>query len=523
MPDDVKKLTPHDDGRRRRMYMKNLSAVAILPDVRGANPEANVTFFKSAEKQRRPGESMEAYLRRKRREDAAKQGGPRSGESFEAFLARMREEDSSMTESRARRMFNGDADKQEGKRDDETEAQFQARRRREQEANKAGDLVDLATSSDEGHQHGIHIFMQGDELGLMTTFARAGDAEMSHDHQLVRNESGSYSILENEGHTHDDIPAEEVQRIITDRIMKQEDRPGSLDGRFPINNAEDLGNAIQAFGRARRSDRQEVANHIRSRARALGMADRLPEEGVLADLLKMEENGEETVKEEIAMTEQEKQEFEALKAENATLKAVLRMTPAQKAHYDTLDVTDQADFAKMGSTARDAAVKMAEEANPEVFKSLDGTVYRQNDDARLVVMAKERDEDRAEILKQRTLNEDNALKTRAEADLDHTPGELKVHKAMLKAFDAIEDEEIRNGAHAALKAGNTALGKTAAGVLGTTAMPKIVAGQDVAKTANDELKQIADDYIKADPSLTPLKALEKAYDNRPDLLAKAVG
>lgn len=41
----VKKLTPHTDGKKRKMIMTKLTAVALTQ--RGANPEAHVTFFKS--------------------------------------------------------------------------------------------------------------------------------------------------------------------------------------------------------------------------------------------------------------------------------------------------------------------------------------------------------------------------------------------------------------------------------------------------------------------------------------------
>lgn len=47
------------------------------------------------------------------------------------------------------------------------------------------------------------------------------------------------------------------------------------DGSYPIKNGEDLSNAIQAFGRAK--NKAATKRHIMSRARALGMTDKLPE------------------------------------------------------------------------------------------------------------------------------------------------------------------------------------------------------------------------------------------------------
>jgi hypothetical protein len=47
------------------------------------------------------------------------------------------------------------------------------------------------------------------------------------------------------------------------------------DGSYPIVNRGDLENAIQAYGRA--SNKGEVKEHIKRRARALGLEELLPE------------------------------------------------------------------------------------------------------------------------------------------------------------------------------------------------------------------------------------------------------
>jgi DNA-binding ferritin-like protein len=49
------------------------------------------------------------------------------------------------------------------------------------------------------------------------------------------------------------------------------------DGSYPIRNASDLKNAIQAYGRSNKSDRAKVRKHITKRARALGEAKMIPE------------------------------------------------------------------------------------------------------------------------------------------------------------------------------------------------------------------------------------------------------
>jgi hypothetical protein len=50
------------------------------------------------------------------------------------------------------------------------------------------------------------------------------------------------------------------------------------DGSYPIRNVEDLKNAIQSYGRAKKSNRAKVRRHIMKRARALGKSDLVPEQ-----------------------------------------------------------------------------------------------------------------------------------------------------------------------------------------------------------------------------------------------------
>lgn len=50
------------------------------------------------------------------------------------------------------------------------------------------------------------------------------------------------------------------------------------DGSYPIRNEGDLKNAIQAYGRSKKSDRAKVRRHIVKRARGLGKSELIPEE-----------------------------------------------------------------------------------------------------------------------------------------------------------------------------------------------------------------------------------------------------
>lgn len=452
MSDQMAKLTPYKDGARRRMFMKALTNVAILPGGRGANPEANVTFFKSAD-----GQDAEKQGRRKRKKKDGsyeKQTGPREGENFESFLARMMEEDSTMTRARARRMFNGDTE-------------------------KAGDLVDLATSSDAGHQHGIHVYMYDDEIAIVTSYAMGEDSDRSHDHQLVRNADGSYSVLENAGHTHDDIPADAIMNIITQRLLEKE-----------------------------------------------AAGEELPEEGPLADLLAAAKKSKDQQSEGEPEMADDNKELDALKAQVAALTAVAALTGAHKAHYDTLDEDGQAEFLKMDDAAKTRAVEAAEkaakakaeEADPVVYTADNGDVFKQSDDPRLVKMAKERDAERKENIRLQKAAEDEALTKRAE-ELKFIPGDVDVRKAMLKALDGIEDEGVRKKAHEAIKAvnrDNSPLFKT----VGAGGTPTFKA--DTVAEAEAELDRLAKERA-AKEGEDFYTAYEKVSDANPDLLKKAMG
>lgn len=60
------------------------------------------------------------------------------------------------------------------------------------------------------------------------------------------------------------------------------------DGSYPIRNEGDLKNAIQAFGRAKKSERTQVRKHIMKRARQLKSTDLIPEEWASAASLEAE-------------------------------------------------------------------------------------------------------------------------------------------------------------------------------------------------------------------------------------------
>ena len=463
-----------------------------------------------------------AAIRKSDDEIVFKQDGPRSGETFDQFLARMRRNGSDMSDGEARAMFERVA--------------------------KGGDMADMFTSIEEGHQHAIHVYEHDDGVNVMVGYATAPGAEHSHDHQITRGDDGMYIVSENVGHSHT-IDGMKLQEIIMMRMMmKSEDiekqaltrevrerlaRSGAAlpDGSFPIRNRSDLRNAISAFGRARMQDRGRVARHIRRRARALRAVDMLPEEGVLAGLLKSDDQGEgEPVDKEDLMSDDLKkaqEQIAALKAEMEKMSQVAALSTAHKAFYDSISGDDVAKsreaFMAKSDAERDAEIKKAEDAklaaDPVVFTADDGTEYRKSDDPRLVQMAKSRDEDRKETTRLRNLALDADLEKRAESDLQYLPGDIEVRKAMLSAVDGIEDETMRKSALNALKAHNAKLAP-AFETVGSAAVP-LAKASDKAE-AEAELDKLAKDYAAKEG-----KDFYEAYDivskSNPDLLRKAVG
>lgn len=82
----------------------------------------------------------------------------------------------------------------------------------------------------------------------------------------------------------------ELAKISEKERMKLADEGKALpDGAYPIRNVEDLKNAIQAYGRAKSSERRMVRKHIIKRARQLNQADLIPQHWLHADSMEAAE------------------------------------------------------------------------------------------------------------------------------------------------------------------------------------------------------------------------------------------
>lgn len=377
MPNNVNKITPYSDGKRRRMRMTKLTAVALT--AQGANPEAHVTFFKSKVKPEQP-------------------------------------------------------------------------------VDKGGDLATLLTGVTEGHQHAIRIETYDDELYLDVGFAIApGSDGNSHYHAIVMDDSGSYVIATNAGHTHE-IDTGAVQSAILnqftkscgDTITKEE----SLK-MIPVNKD----------GTLRKTEDTPM-----------------PDPKLQADL------------------DAANKEIGTLKAKLAQATAYGLLSDTEKKYHDGLNSQDQESFLGKSSADRRAELEAAEKADPIEYTAIDGTEYRKSAGATVISMAKRLDEQDRELAAQKALSLNATFAKRADSELPNLKGDQTVKVALLRAISQIDDEETRKSIDEMLASANTTMEKVVT-TIGTTTSPAHKSSDDVlddlvAKYAKDNGVDLSTAYAK---------------------------
>ena len=132
---------------------------------------------------------------------------------------------------------------------------------------------------------GFHSGPKFPSNGRIMWDAWGGDAGFSWSRAIVRRSQANKSLeLENVVDEYAHLSIEELEMDFMEKRdyntaqRKRMAHSGQAmpDGSFPIANAADLENAIQSVGRA--SDYEAAKRHIISRARALGMVDKLPKD-----------------------------------------------------------------------------------------------------------------------------------------------------------------------------------------------------------------------------------------------------
>jgi len=329
----------------------------------------------------------------------------------------------------------------------------------------------------DGHTHIIDLD-QGN--GGSSSYETAENEDTGHSHPWVMNMDGEVVVGASAGHSHQPLKKNESDKLLEEILIEDDGfnkrkftaaRRKELasqglalsDGSYPIVNVSDLKNAIKAFGRAKNKGR--VAAHIKRRAKALGASELLPEEGVLAKFLKSVDEKElqkmPRKKEDIEDTgEAQNEELEKV---NAKLQAVEKklevaeafgdLNDAEKEVYASLGKKEKADFLELGAEERKAEVAKRADENPVVCE-VDGQVFRKNDDPRMIQIAKKAEKAAKDAAVEKAARENAEFAKRAESELDNLPGNGEVKIELLKAVEGIENEDIREGVTALLKAGN---------------------------------------------------------------------
>lgn len=315
----------------------------------------------------------------------------------------------------------------------------------------------LMTDVVEGHTHAVWIYLshEGTTNGGETSHGQAEDGE-SHAHAWVFNPAdGSLIIGENAGHTHSLDASAVAQAVVANALGKQDDNQSGKESDATTKEASMKPEEIEALNQK------------------------------LADLTKQNER-------------------------NA---AVIALTAPERAHFDALDKAAQDEFLALDAAKRAEAITKAADKDAVVYTALDGTTFRKSDDARLVQMAKDRDEDRRELIKQRAVNEQSALEKRAEAELPSLPGTVQVRAAVLKALDGIADEATRKAAHEAVAAGDKAI-KAAFDTVGSKSGAPI-------SDAEKELDSLAKRY-ETEHKVSYVDAYDKVCELNPELARRAI-
>lgn len=206
---------------------------------------------------------------------------------------------------------------------------------------------------------------------------------------------------------------------------------------------------------------------------------------------KMSKNTEPTVE---TLTE----ELTAVNDKLAKAEAFGKLTDAEKAHFETLNESDQEGFLKMDEGARANVIEKTKAEDPVVYTSHEGEEFHKSDDPRLVRMAKQADEDRKARLEEMAKRETMEFTKRADDELSHLPGETNAKVALLKAIAGIEDEGHVKTINELLKAADDNLAKSFE-TQGTTT-PAI-------GSAEEQLDNLAKSYAE-----TKEVSIAKAYD-----------
>jgi hypothetical protein len=357
-------------------------------------------------------------------------------------------------------------------------------KRRDGVAKGYDDLVDVFTSSDDGHQHGIRVGTDYDGKTRVEVMYATGEDGESHDHQIMRGANGELIISENAGHTHT-IDADVMQNALLNMMIGKAKPEKPVSARIAeIEKQLGTGASVAAILSALRDPAEpgDPADDVgKSSEEDVDMSDK--NAGNLSAELKKRDD------------------------EIARLEAVIDLTPEYRAHYDGLTDTKKSAFLGKDDVGKAAELEAVEKANPVVYTAKDGTEYRKNDDPRLVAAIQKMDEEREDMAKFRVEAEQTAFEKKATDLLGLIPGEQIEKVALVRAVAKIDDDETRGkveklleGANKVYKLAMTTVGVTEPAAALTPDNPGV------------KLAELAKAEKEKDPGLRDDQAMNKVLD-----------
>lgn len=319
----------------------------------------------------------------------------------------------------------------------------------------------VLTNATDGHTHAVWLY--SGEMGGETGYGKGPDDEESHSHPWSLDQSGNLTIGENNGHAHEvdsSTIATAIMALLTKQAEGSEEKPSTGiegDGSMPNDTKPDVKGPTQA-------------------------------------------------------------EMDAMTKRAARFEAITKLSPIEREHFEKMDAAEQDSFIAKTAEERVTFIKALGDADPIVYTSLDGDVFRKSHDPLLVKMAKRADQNAKDLAAERANTRNNEYAKRAGEMIQNLPGDQKVHVAIVKALDTIEDEDVRKAATEAVIAGDKAMRAafTTAGH-GDGRVNKGAAGE----MASDKLEQIAK-RLQTEKGISYLDAYEKAGEMNPELLALAI-
>jgi nitrite reductase/ring-hydroxylating ferredoxin subunit len=286
----------------------------------------------------------------------------------------------------------------------------------------------VITSPTDGHAHSLDLEDPSRRYaGLMTSYQTSEGADASHCHAWTYDPAtGSVTIAPDSGHDHG--VTELVPADILAAAAANEDDTASEAVPMPVVDEPSSGKTSVVVVAAR------APAGISTPAQPAPTVDGKSQENPLMD-----------------------PKFAKM------LAAALALPEPQRLHVAKLGPDDQAAFLGLSPADQDSAVKAAEAADPEVYKTTAGISIRKSHGPLAEQMARQADTTAAELAKQaQQLAIEKAerarvtLEKRASDLIPLIGASLAERVAIIKAVDGIAEEATRNGALEALKGANEA-------------------------------------------------------------------